>query len=163
MDRERVVASIVALLFLFIAIHKAQRFRFLTLYLVFALLATRIKRLHERRRRRGALLSNMEASGIGYIRDRKDDLNRNNFGPVVALMVSFLFLLLGISHSTSVTNKVLIDLMKMNEEFIIHVSLQFKTACCICVAYSTNYTMTMNTTLLEALVNTCCLQYYKTC
>ena len=78
-------------------------------------------------------------------------------------MVSFLFLLLGISHSTSVMNKVLIDLMKMNDEFIIHVSLQFMSTYCICVAYSTNYTMTINTTLLEALVNTCCLQYYKTC
>ena len=66
MDRERVVSSIEALLFLFIAIRKAQRFRFLTLYLVFALLATRIKRLQERRRRRGAL----------YIRDRKDGLKK---------------------------------------------------------------------------------------
>ena len=61
MDHERVVASIVALLFLIIAIRKAQRFRFLALYFVFerrqrdltnALLATRIKRLQERRRRR---------------------------------------------------------------------------------------------------------------
>ena len=78
-------------------------------------------------------------------------------------MVSFLFLFLGISHSTSVMNKVLIDLMKMNDEFIIHVSLQFMTTCCFCVAYSTNYTMTMNTTLLEALVNKCCVQYYITC
>ena len=61
MDHERVVASIVALLFLIIAICKAQRFRFLALYFVFerrqrdltnALLATRIKRLQERRRRR---------------------------------------------------------------------------------------------------------------
>ena len=34
-DCERVVASIVALLFLIIAICKAQRFRFLALYLVF--------------------------------------------------------------------------------------------------------------------------------
>ena len=75
MDRERVVASIVALLFLSIAIRKAQRFRFLTLYLVFALLATRIKRLQERRRR-GALLSKAEASGVGYIRDRKDGLKK---------------------------------------------------------------------------------------
>ena len=64
MDRERVVASIVALLFLIVAIRKAQRFRFLALYLVFerrqrdlanALLTTRIKRLQEQRRRRGAL------------------------------------------------------------------------------------------------------------
>ena len=63
MERERVVASIVALLFLIIAIRKAQRFRFLALYLVFerrqrdlsnALLTTIIKRLHEQRRR-GAL------------------------------------------------------------------------------------------------------------
>ena len=76
MDRERVVASIVARLFLFIAIRKAQRFRFLTLYLVFALLATRIKRLQERRRRRGALLGNTEAGGVGYIRDRKDGLKK---------------------------------------------------------------------------------------
>ena len=62
MDRAHVVASIVALLFLIIAIRKAQRFRFLALYLVFerrqrdltdALLTTRIKRLQERRR--GAL------------------------------------------------------------------------------------------------------------
>ena len=61
MDHERVVASIVALLFLIIAIGKAQRFRFLALYFVFerrqrdltnAFLATRIKRLQERRRRR---------------------------------------------------------------------------------------------------------------
>ena len=53
MDRERVVASIVALLSLIVAIRKAQRFRFLALYLVFerrqcdltnALLTTRIKR-----------------------------------------------------------------------------------------------------------------------
>ena len=35
MDRERVVALIVALLFLMVAIRKAQRFRFLALYLVF--------------------------------------------------------------------------------------------------------------------------------
>ena len=76
MDRERVVASIVALLFLFIAIRIAQRFRFLALYLVFALLTTRIKRLQERRRRRGVLLSKTEASGIGYIRDRKDGLKK---------------------------------------------------------------------------------------
>ena len=76
MDRERVVASIVALLFLFIGIRKAQRFRFLTLYLVFALLATRIKRLQERRRGRGALLSKTEASGVEYIRDRKDGLKK---------------------------------------------------------------------------------------
>ena len=76
MDRERVVSSIMALLFLFIAICKAQRFRFLTLYLVFALLATRIKRLQERRRRRGALLSKTEASAVGYIRDRKDGLKK---------------------------------------------------------------------------------------
>ena len=64
MDRERVVASIVALLFVIVAIRKAQRFRFLALYLVFerrqcdltnALLTTRIKRLQKRRRRRGAL------------------------------------------------------------------------------------------------------------
>ena len=63
MDHERIVASIVALLFLIIAIHEARRFRFLALYFVFerrqcdltnALLATRIKRLQERRRR-GAL------------------------------------------------------------------------------------------------------------
>ena len=56
MDPEHVVASIVALLFLIIAIRKAQRFRFLALYLVFekrqrdltnALLTTRIKRLQE--------------------------------------------------------------------------------------------------------------------
>ena len=54
MDRERVVASIVVFLFLIIAIHKAQRFRFLALYLVFerrrrdltnAFLTTGIKRL----------------------------------------------------------------------------------------------------------------------
>ena len=76
MDHERVVVSIVALLFLFIAIRKAQRFRFLTLYLVFALLATRIKRLQGRRRRRGALLSKTEASGVGYIRDHKDGLKK---------------------------------------------------------------------------------------
>ena len=64
MDRESVVASIVALLFLIVAIRKAQRFRFLALYLVFerrqcdltnALLTTRIKRLQKRRRRRGDL------------------------------------------------------------------------------------------------------------
>ena len=63
MDHERVVASIVVL-FLIIAIQKAQRFRFLALYFVFerrqrdltnALLATRIKRLQGRRRKRGAL------------------------------------------------------------------------------------------------------------
>ena len=70
------VASIVALLFLIIAIHKAQRFRFLALSLVFALLMTRIvvvevklnkviKRLQEHRRRRGALLNKTEASGVG--------------------------------------------------------------------------------------------------
>ena len=49
-------------------------------------------------------------------------------------MVSFLFLLLGISHSTSVMNKVLIDffLMKMNGEFIIHVSLQFDYLLYLC-------------------------------
>ena len=55
MDRERVVASIVALLFLIIAIRKDQRF--LALYLVFerrqreltnAPLTTRIKRVQER-------------------------------------------------------------------------------------------------------------------
>ena len=63
MDCERVVASIVALLFVIIAIRKAQRLRFVALYLVFesrqcdltnALLTTRIKRVQERRRR-GAL------------------------------------------------------------------------------------------------------------
>ena len=35
MDHECVVASIVALLFLIIAIRKAQRFRFVALYFVF--------------------------------------------------------------------------------------------------------------------------------
>ena len=64
MDRERVVASIVSLLFLIVAIRKAQRFRFLALCLVSerrqcdltnALLTTRIKRLQKQRRRRGAL------------------------------------------------------------------------------------------------------------
>ena len=64
MDHELVVASIVALSFLIVSIHKAQGFRFLSLYLVFerrqcdltnALLAPRIKRLQERRRRRGTL------------------------------------------------------------------------------------------------------------
>lgn len=64
MDRECVVASIVALLLLIIAIRKAQRFRFLALYFVFerrqrdltnSLLVAKVKRLQERRRRRGAL------------------------------------------------------------------------------------------------------------
>ena len=72
MDRERVVASIVALLFI-IAIRKAQRLRFLALYLVFerrqrdltnALLTTRIKRVRERGEWRG------------YIRDRKGGLKK---------------------------------------------------------------------------------------
>ena len=62
--RERLVASIVALLFLILSIRKAHRLRFLALYLVFerrqcdltnALLTTRIKRLKERRRRKGTL------------------------------------------------------------------------------------------------------------
>ena len=52
MDRERVVSSIVAPLFLFIAIRKGQRFRFLTLYFVFALLATRIKKLQLRAKKK---------------------------------------------------------------------------------------------------------------
>lgn len=73
MDREGVVASIVALLFLIVAIRKAQRFRFLALYLVFerrqfdltnALLTTRIKRLQKRRRRRGALARRRRVAGV---------------------------------------------------------------------------------------------------
>ena len=76
MDHERVVASIVALLFLIIAIRKAQRFRFLALYFVFerrqrdltnALLATRIKRLQEQRRR-GALARLRRVASI-YLRN----------------------------------------------------------------------------------------------
>ena len=61
-NSERVVASIVALLFVIVSILKGQRFIFLALYLVFerrqcdltnALLTTRIKRLQERRLEEG--------------------------------------------------------------------------------------------------------------
>ena len=64
MDRERVVASIMILLFLIVSVCKAQMFWFLSLCLVFerrqcdltnALLTTRIKQLQQRRRWRGTL------------------------------------------------------------------------------------------------------------
>ena len=41
MDRERVGASIVALLFLIVSIRKAQRFKFLALYVLYAVFERR--------------------------------------------------------------------------------------------------------------------------
>lgn len=93
MHRERVLGSIVALLFLITAIRKAQRFRFLALYLVFerrqcdltrALLTTRINRLQERRRRRGALARSRQVAWV-YPRPQGwfEEMHRN---PVTFLL-----------------------------------------------------------------------------
>ena len=76
MEPQRVISLIVALLFLIIAIRKAQRLRFLALYflhkrrhrhITHALLVTKIKRLQHRQD---------DGVSCGHIQDHKDGLKK---------------------------------------------------------------------------------------
>ena len=83
MEPQRVISLIVALLFLIIAIRKAQRLRFLALYFLYerrhrhithALLVTKIKRLQHRQRKASARRRRVVWSYP--IQDHKDGLKK---------------------------------------------------------------------------------------